>query len=113
LVQFTLIPRRGRARSRPLRVQNVTPDLIPVIAVEWPVMTDPSEIAALKAAFQGAIGSGVALAAMRERVDALELHTDIPAATLDELASVSAAHAIASAALRGLVNTMLARRTAT
>ena len=34
-------------------------------------------------------------------------------AVLDDLARVSAAHAIASAALRGLVNTMLARRAAT
>jgi len=76
-------------------------------------MTDPSEIAALKAAFQGALRSGEALEAMREQVQSLDAHSEMPAPTLDELARLSAAHAIASAALRGLVNTMLARRTAT
>jgi hypothetical protein len=76
-------------------------------------MTDPNEIAALKAAFQGAVSSGEALAALRAQVDALDGRTDIAAAALDDLARVSAAHAIASAALRGLVNTMLARRAAT
>ena len=50
---------------------------------------------------------------MREQVESLDPHPEMPAATLDELARVSAAHAIASAALRGLVNTMLARRAAT
>ena len=75
-------------------------------------MTDPSEIAALKAAFQGALRSGEALEAMREQVESLDPHSEMPAPILDELARVSAAHAIASAALRGLVNTMLARRTA-
>lgn len=76
-------------------------------------MTDPSEIAALKAAFLGAVRSGEALAAMREQVESLDLQSEMPAPTLDDLARVSAAHAMASAALRGLVNTMLARRTAT
>jgi len=76
-------------------------------------MTDSSEIAALKASFQGAVRSGEALAGLRDQVDALDPHADIPAATLDELSRVSAAHAIASAALRGLVNTVLARRAAT
>jgi hypothetical protein len=76
-------------------------------------MTDPSEIAALKAAFQGAVRSGEALAALREHVDHLDTHTELPPAAVDDLARVTAAHAIASAALRGLVNTMLARRTTT
>ena len=75
-------------------------------------MTNPSEIAALKAAFLGAVRSGEALAAMREQVESLDLQSEMPADT-DDLARVSAAHAMASAALRGLVNTMLARRTAT
>lgn len=76
-------------------------------------MTDSSEIAALKASFLGAVRSGEALVGLRNQIDALDPHTEVPAATLDELARVSAAHAIASAALRGLVNTMLARRAAT
>jgi hypothetical protein len=76
-------------------------------------MTDPSEIAALKAAFQGVVRSGEALAALREHIDHLDTPTEPPPAALDDLARVTAAHAIASAALRGLVNTMLARRTTT
>ena len=90
--------------------QNVTSDPIPVIGVQWPAMTDPNEIAALKAAFQGALRTGEGLAALRDQVERLDAHAEVTAASLDELARVTAAHAIASAALRGLVNTMLARR---
>ena len=73
-------------------------------------MTDPNEIAALKASYKGARGTADALASLGERIEALDPHADIAAADLDELARVTAAHAIASAALRGFVNTMLARR---
>lgn len=73
-------------------------------------MADPNEIAALKASVRGAVGTAQALAAVAPRVDALDPHGEVPSTDLEELARVTAAHAIASAALRGLVNTMLARR---
>lgn len=73
-------------------------------------MSDPNEISALKASFRGALSTADALAAMRERIEGLDPHGDIPPADLEELARVTAAHAIASAALRGLVNTITARR---
>ena len=73
-------------------------------------MTDPNEIAALKASFRGAVSTADALAAMRERVESLDPSVEIAPPDLEALAQVSAAHAIASAALRGLIVTMLARR---
>ena len=73
-------------------------------------MTDPNEIAALKASFRGAMSTADTLAALKERIESLDAHADATAADLEELARASAAHALASAALRGLVNTMLARR---
>jgi hypothetical protein len=76
-------------------------------------MSDPNEIRALKASLAGAIDTAAALSAIQSKVDALDERGDVPADLLDELARVSAAHAIASTALRGLVNTMLARRSTT
>ena len=73
-------------------------------------MVDPSEIAALKASFRGALRTAEGLNELAARIEALDAHTEIPAADLEELSRVTAAHAIASGALRGLVNTMLARR---
>ena len=73
-------------------------------------MTDPNEISALKASFRGALATADALHAIRDRIEALDVHADIPAEELDELTRLSAAHALASAALRGLVVTMVARR---
>lgn len=73
-------------------------------------MTDPSEIAALKASFRGALRTAEGLNELAARIEALEPHADVAAADLEELSRVTSAHAIASAALRGLVNTMLARR---
>ncbi len=73
-------------------------------------MSDPNEIRALKASLAGAIDTAAALSAIQSKVDALDERGDVAADLLDELARVSAAHAIASTALRGLVNTMLARR---
>jgi hypothetical protein len=73
-------------------------------------MTDPNEIAALKASFRGAMSTADALVALKERIESLEVNADPSAADLEELARVTAAHALASAALRGFVNTMLARR---
>ena len=73
-------------------------------------MSDSSEIAALKASFRGALHSAEALAVLAPRIEALDAHADLPAEELEELSRITAAHAIASAALRGLVNTMMARR---
>lgn len=75
-------------------------------------MTDPNEIRALKSSLLGAIETAAALTALQPRIEALDERGEIDAADLDELSRVTAAHAIASAALRGLVNTMLARRSA-
>lgn len=75
-------------------------------------MSDPNEIRALKASFRGAIDTAGALASLQAKIEALDEHGDIGADDLEELARVTAAHAIASAALRGLVNTMQTRRAA-
>jgi hypothetical protein len=73
-------------------------------------MSDPNEIAALKASLRGALATADALAALRDRIEAIDGHGDVGAEDLEELSRVTAAHAIASAALRGLVNTMRSRR---
>lgn len=73
-------------------------------------MADPNEIAALKASLRGALSTAHALEGLREKVEALDPHADISAETLDEIARESLAHALASAALRGLVETMVRRR---
>jgi hypothetical protein len=73
-------------------------------------MSDPNEIAALKSSFRGAIGTAAALAALENKIQSLDLAVGISVDDLDELARVTAAHAIASAALRGLVVTMVTRR---
>ena len=73
-------------------------------------MADPNEIAALKASFRGALETAAALAALKDQIEALSQATEPELAHLEELGRITAAHAIASAALRGLVETMLARR---
>jgi hypothetical protein len=73
-------------------------------------MTDPNEIAALKASFRGALSTAESLAALTDRIESLQATGEIGADDLEELSRVAAAHAIASAALRGLVGTMRARR---
>jgi hypothetical protein len=73
-------------------------------------MTDQNEIAAFQASFRGAVSTADALAALKEKIEALDANVDLSAADLEEIARVTAAHSIASAALRGLVTTMLARR---
>ena len=75
-------------------------------------MSDPNEIRALKASFLGALETAAALEGLRERVQGLDDGSDIGAETLEDLARITSAHAIASAALRGLVNTMRTRREA-
>lgn len=76
-------------------------------------MSDPNEIRALKASFRGAIDTAAALASLQAQIEGLDEQSDIGAELLEDLARVTAAHAIASAALRGLVNTMQNRRAAT
>ena len=73
-------------------------------------MSDSNEIAALKASFRGAMSTADSLATLAARIEALDPQAEIPAPDLEELSRMTAAHAIASAALRGLVNTMMARR---
>ena len=76
-------------------------------------MTDPNEIRALKASYRGAVATAGRLAELQAQVDALDERGPIGADVLEELERVSSAHAVASAALRGLVHTMQARRAAT
>lgn len=73
-------------------------------------MNDPNEIRALKASLRGAMDSAAALAALQAKVEALDERGDIPAEDLEELGRVTAGHAVASTALRGLVATMQTRR---
>lgn len=73
-------------------------------------MSDPSELSALKASFRGALSTAAALQTLQPRIDALDAATDVSPEVLEELTRVSAAHAVASAALRGLIDTMQARR---
>lgn len=75
-------------------------------------MADPNEIAALKASFKGVMATADALGAVRERLDALGASGEVDPATLEDLRRLSAAHAAASQALRGLVETMIRRREA-
>jgi hypothetical protein len=73
-------------------------------------MPDPNEIRALKASFQGAIDSAQALEAIKARVMSLDSGADVSLEDLEELGRVTLAHAVASQALRGLVESMRARR---
>jgi len=75
-------------------------------------MTDLNEMRALKASFRGALDTASTLAAMREQVEGIDDHGDIGADLLEEFARLTTAHAVASAALRGLVHTMQVRRSA-
>ena len=75
-------------------------------------MSDVNEIRALKASLRGAIDTAESLAAVQQKVNAIDDHAEPGAELLDELARVSSAHAVASAALRGLIDTMLKRREA-
>jgi HAMP domain-containing protein len=74
-------------------------------------MADSNEIEALKASFRGALSTAAALAALEDRVLALDPRADIPAEDLDELGRVTLAHAVSSQALRGLIESIRARRT--
>jgi cation transport regulator ChaB len=73
-------------------------------------MPDPNETRALKASVRGALDTAAQLASLAARVDALDEQKDIDNDLIEELARVTAAHAVASAAVRGLVVTMQGRR---
>ena len=74
-------------------------------------MADSNEIEALKASFRGALSTAAALAALEDKVLALDPRADIPAEDLDQLGRVTLAHAVSSQALRGLIESIRARRT--
>jgi len=75
-------------------------------------MTDLTEIEALKASFRGALSTAAALAALEQRVMALDPRAEMPGEDLEELGRVTLAHAVSSQALRGLIESMRARRVA-
>jgi hypothetical protein len=75
-------------------------------------MTDLTEIEALKASFRGALSTAAALAALEQRVMALDPREEIPGENLEELGRVTLAHAVSSQALRGLIESMRSRRVA-
>jgi hypothetical protein len=72
-------------------------------------MTDSNGIEALKASFRGALSTAEALAALTDKVMALNPETPIPVDDLDELGRVTLAHAVSSQALRGLIETLRRR----
>jgi hypothetical protein len=73
-------------------------------------MTDRNELQALQASFRGALATSAALGALAGTIEALTPDDEISRADVEELARVALAHAVASQALRGLVETMRARR---
>ena len=73
-------------------------------------MADVNEIRALKASLRGAIDTASTLATLQQKTDALDEHAEVDAAVLEELGRITLAHALASNALRGLVEAMRLRR---
>ncbi len=73
-------------------------------------MTDTNEFEALKASLRGALETARALELVQAKVDALRPQDAIDEPQMEELARASLAHAVASQALRGLVESMRARR---
>ena len=73
-------------------------------------MTDPNEIRALKASLRGVLENAAALAALQNKVEALDDRGDIAADELEALAAAASGNAVAAAAFRGLVGTMQTRR---
>jgi hypothetical protein len=73
-------------------------------------MPDAHEIEALKASVRGALATADSLAGLKDSIEGLDPRAELGAADLEEMARVTLAHAVASQALRGLIQTMLARR---
>jgi hypothetical protein len=73
-------------------------------------MSDPNEIAALKASMRGVMASLQDMRPLADRVEAFDPHVDVSDTDLEDLRRESGAHAVAAQALRGFVETMLKRR---
>jgi hypothetical protein len=73
-------------------------------------MADPREIDALKASFRGLLTTASALDARKDRVAGMSAAVEPAADDLQELLAVVAAHAVAAAAVRGMLVGMLERR---
>lgn len=73
-------------------------------------MADVNEIRALKASFLGALEAARALETMKSRVMDIEADAEIATSDLEDLGRLTLAHAVASQALRGLVEGIRARR---
>ena len=73
-------------------------------------MADANEIRALKASLLGALETARALEGIKSKVNALDPQGDVAAADLEELARLTLANAVASQALRGLVEGIRSRR---
>jgi hypothetical protein len=73
-------------------------------------MADANEIRALKASWLGALDTAAALEGLKARVMALDPNGEIAPDDLEELARLTLAHAVSSQALRGLVESIRARR---
>jgi hypothetical protein len=73
-------------------------------------MADVNEIRALKASFLGTMDAAAALETIRDRVMSIDPRADISDADLAEMGRLTLAHAVAAQALRGLVESMRARR---
>jgi hypothetical protein len=73
-------------------------------------MPDANEIRALQASLLGALDTAAALETIKSKVMAIDADTDIADGDWEELGRLTLAHAVASQALRGLVEAMRARR---
>ena len=73
-------------------------------------MVNVTEMEALKASLRGAISTSEGLLELRNRILALDPAGDISAGDLEALGVATLAHAVAAQALRGLVESMRARR---
>jgi hypothetical protein len=69
-------------------------------------MTERNAIEALKASYRGALSTADALAALREKVLAIDPGAELSRQDLAELGRVALAHAVAAQALRGLVEVL-------
>jgi hypothetical protein len=69
-------------------------------------MTERNAIEALKASYRGALSTADALAALREKVLAIDPGAELSRQDLEELGRVALAHAVAAQALRGLVEVL-------
>ena len=72
-------------------------------------MNDRNEWQALKSSYRGALATAAGLSGLAAKIDALATE-ELLQSDFEELARVTLAHAVAAQALRGLVETMRARR---